>query len=174
MSYTPPLDFHFSNNTTPQATPVPNLAAFPTASGAARCRKSQFLTPLSWTERPTPTRVSWPKLPLKSYPSWYLLSALQCRLDCNPGYVAHKTPIITCVRGKYQPKVTGFDNSFNLRWHMSSIFSLLDIDLDINIFKFSISISIFHINILTRRRNKKKFFLQRFIGREVSRNTISP
>ena len=52
-----PLFLNF-DQTTPQATPVPNLAAFPTASGAARCRKSQFLTPLSWTERPTPTRVS--------------------------------------------------------------------------------------------------------------------
>jgi hypothetical protein len=58
--------------------------------------------------------------------------------------------------------------------HWSFQNSLIDIDLDINIFKFSLSILIFHINILTRRRNKKKFFLQRFIGREVSRNTISP
>ena len=32
------------------------------------------------------------------------LSALQCRLDCDPGYVAHKAPIVTCVNGQYQPQ----------------------------------------------------------------------
>ena len=31
-------------------------------------------------------------------------AALQCRLDCDPGYVAQKTPIITCVKGRYQPQ----------------------------------------------------------------------
>ena len=31
-------------------------------------------------------------------------SVLQCRLDCHPGYMAHKTPIITCVKGRYQPQ----------------------------------------------------------------------
>ena len=40
----------------------------------------------------------------KKYLSRCILSALQCRLDCNPGYVAHKTPIITCVKGQYQPQ----------------------------------------------------------------------
>ena len=35
---------------------------------------------------------------------WLPFSALQCRLDCNPGYVAHKAPIITCVNGQYQPQ----------------------------------------------------------------------
>ena len=34
----------------------------------------------------------------------HFLSALQCRLDCHAGYVAHKTPIITCVKGSYQPQ----------------------------------------------------------------------
>ena len=29
--------------------------------------------------------------------------ALQCRLECESGYIAHKTPIITCVNGEYQP-----------------------------------------------------------------------
>ena len=27
--------------------------------------------------------------------------ALQCRLECDPGYVAQKTPLITCVNGEY-------------------------------------------------------------------------
>ena len=31
----------------------------------------------------------------QSYP------ALQCRLECEPGYVAQRTPLITCVNGEY-------------------------------------------------------------------------
>ena len=27
--------------------------------------------------------------------------ALQCRLECEPGYVAQRTPLITCVNGEY-------------------------------------------------------------------------
>ena len=29
------------------------------------------------------------------------LSALQCRLECGPGYVANRKPLITCVNGEY-------------------------------------------------------------------------
>ena len=28
-------------------------------------------------------------------------SALQCRLECEPGYVAQHAPVITCVNGEY-------------------------------------------------------------------------
>ena len=31
--------------------------------------------------------------------------ALQCRLECKPGYVAQRKPLITCVNGEY---VQGF------------------------------------------------------------------
>ena len=85
----------------PQVPNARSQVSFPTVSGAVRCRKSPFLTAISWTE--SLTRVSWPKLSQK-YLSWSFLSALQCRLDCHPGYVAHKTPIITCVNGQYQPQ----------------------------------------------------------------------
>ena len=30
------------------------------------------------------------------------VSALQCRLECESGYVAQKTPLITCVKGEYE------------------------------------------------------------------------
>ena len=30
-----------------------------------------------------------------------MCSALQCRLECEPGYVAQRTPLITCVNGEY-------------------------------------------------------------------------
>ena len=30
-------------------------------------------------------------------------SALQCRLECESGYVAQRTPLITCVNGEYAP-----------------------------------------------------------------------
>ena len=33
----------------------------------------------------------------------YFFSALQCRLDCDPGYVSQRPPIITCVDGRYEP-----------------------------------------------------------------------
>ena len=31
----------------------------------------------------------------------HLFLALQCRLECEPGYVAQRTPLITCVNGEY-------------------------------------------------------------------------
>ena len=34
------------------------------------------------------------------HPIWYI-SALQCRLECEAGYVAQRTPLITCVNGEY-------------------------------------------------------------------------
>ena len=30
------------------------------------------------------------------------LLALQCRLECEPGYVAQRVPLITCVNGEYE------------------------------------------------------------------------
>ena len=30
-----------------------------------------------------------------------LSSALQCRLECRPGYISPRTPLITCVNGEY-------------------------------------------------------------------------
>ena len=33
--------------------------------------------------------------------SQMIISALQCRLECEAGYVAQRTPLITCVNGEY-------------------------------------------------------------------------
>ena len=49
------------------------------------------------------TLIQVSRPPKKIFQSNFL-SALQCRLDCHAGYVAHKTPIITCVKGSYQPQ----------------------------------------------------------------------
>ena len=35
--------------------------------------------------------------------------ALQCRLECEPGYVAQRVPVITCVNGEYEKRVSLFD-----------------------------------------------------------------
>ena len=32
-----------------------------------------------------------------------LSTALQCRLDCDAGYVSDRPPVVTCVDGKYEP-----------------------------------------------------------------------
>ena len=32
-----------------------------------------------------------------------LFSALQCRLHCDPGYVSHRAPVVTCAEGRYTP-----------------------------------------------------------------------
>ena len=56
------LFFNSIQTTMFQATPAPNQAAFPMATGAVRCRKSPFRTPQSWTEAPTPILVSRKKL----------------------------------------------------------------------------------------------------------------
>ena len=31
------------------------------------------------------------------------ISALQCRLECDSGYISQRTPLITCVNGEYEP-----------------------------------------------------------------------
>ena len=31
-------------------------------------------------------------------------SALQCHLECSPGYVSSISPVVTCVDGKYEPQ----------------------------------------------------------------------
>ena len=33
-----------------------------------------------------------------------LFAALECRLDCHPGYVSQWTPIVTCVDGRFEPR----------------------------------------------------------------------
>ena len=35
-------------------------------------------------------------------------SALQCRLECEPGYIAQRTPLVTCVDGEYEKGVIIF------------------------------------------------------------------
>ena len=52
------LFLNFHERATLQAALASHRAPFPTVSGAARCRKSPFLTPLSWTVTPIPTAVS--------------------------------------------------------------------------------------------------------------------
>ena len=32
-----------------------------------------------------------------------IFSALQCRLHCEPGYVSHRNPVVTCTDGSYEP-----------------------------------------------------------------------
>ena len=32
-----------------------------------------------------------------------IFSALQCRLHCEPGYVSHRDPVVTCTDGSYEP-----------------------------------------------------------------------
>ena len=38
---------------------------------------------------------------MQPYSSTLVNSALQCRLECESGYVAQRTPLITCVNGEY-------------------------------------------------------------------------
>ena len=39
---------------------------------------------------------------IANHPSTNKFSALQCRLECESGYVAQKTALITCVKGEYE------------------------------------------------------------------------
>ena len=87
--------------------------------------------------------------------------ALQCRLECEPGYVAQRTPLITCVNGEYakgchylQKLITNsvntiFPLSFNLPygrflwpkwmnfWKYSQTNAIFNPKYDIAIFWFS-------------------------------------
>ena len=63
------LFLKFNQTTIFQGTPVHNPAASPMAAGVAKRRKSQFLTPLSWTVRPTPILVSLNQSFVKVYPN---------------------------------------------------------------------------------------------------------
>ena len=38
---------------------------------------------------------------MQPYSTTLVNSALQCRLECESGYVAQRTPLITCVNGEY-------------------------------------------------------------------------
>ena len=40
-------------------------------------------------------------------------SALQCRLECDSGYSTARTPLITCVNGKYEKGCHNLHNSDN-------------------------------------------------------------
>ena len=109
-----PLFLNFVQTTTPQATPAPNLAAFPTVSGAARCRKSRFLTQLSWTVTPTPIRVSDLKLP-QSLP----LNDIFCQLFSAAQIVTlvmwlTRLPSSLVLMESINHK-PGFDKSLNLK-----------------------------------------------------------
>ena len=90
-----------------QAELVLFLVACPMAIGVVKCRRSPFLEHPSLMKTLSPTQVkkftfSWTigselfKLSLKIF-----ISALQCRLECEPGYIAQRKPIITCVNGVY-------------------------------------------------------------------------
>ena len=47
-------------------------------------------------------------------------SALQCRLECQPGYATHWTPLITCVHGKYEKRAS-------LYWEFPQVFNFSSI-----------------------------------------------
>ena len=99
-----------------QARPVHFPATCPMATGPVRCRRFQSLAPPSWTRKHSHIRVSlatniestkssyflaWKPEEGKSVIWSNLFPALQCRLECEPGYVAQRTPLITCVNGEY-------------------------------------------------------------------------
>ena len=76
------------------------------ATGLARCRRFRSSAPPSWMKMPSRTRVSMAKVFIFSSLESVnfikiLFPALQCRLECESGYVAQRTPLITCVNGEY-------------------------------------------------------------------------
>ena len=102
------------------------LAACPAATGPVKCRRfpstalpsqmrTHSLTQASFDTSDQLTEKKYNKKTNKfsscinsaftkkkrilNYKSLFL--ALQCRLECEPGYVAQRTPLITCVNGEY-------------------------------------------------------------------------
>ena len=85
------------------------LAACPMVIGLARPRRFQFTEPPSWKKMHSHTQVSlstFDRLQFHENQS----SALQCWLECEPGYVAQRVPLITCVDGHYAKGCHYFDN----------------------------------------------------------------
>ena len=93
------------------------LAVCLMVAGLARCRRFPSKAPPSWMKMHSHTPVSldtfdqhyicqptfWLLQPRiqKLLNSQHCFSALQCRLECDSGYVAQRTPLITCVYGEY-------------------------------------------------------------------------
>ena len=55
-------------------------------------------------------------------------SALQCRLECESGFVAQRTPLITCVNGEYAQGCHYLKTKFKFRGH-----SILEVLISQNI-----------------------------------------
>ena len=45
--------------------------------------------------------MCWADIIMSSCRAMKQFSALQCRLECESGFVAQRTPLITCVNGEY-------------------------------------------------------------------------
>ena len=93
------------------------LAACPMATGLARCRRFPSTAHPSWTKMRSHTQVSFWLLYtfldsrlFKLLCYFLIFSALQCWLECEPGYVAQRVPLITCVNGKYAKGCHYLDN----------------------------------------------------------------
>ena len=150
-----------------QARHVHSLAACPMAVGLVRCRRFPSMAPAYWTKGHGHTQVTWlqisSSLPvnfsLESSLMWNSIIwfnhslALQCRLECESGYVAQRTPLITCVNGEYAKGCHYLQKWLNL------IFLLLNIETGkrsqgITPFPLTISTSLastFHlITVITR------------------------
>ena len=77
--------------------------------GTVRCRRFPSTAPPSWMKMHSHTQVQVPDTFLTQPETQGMenrklikkIPALQCRLECDPGYVAQKTPLITCVNGEY-------------------------------------------------------------------------
>ena len=87
------------------------------ALGLAKPRRFQFTEPPSWKKMHSHTQVSlstFDRLQFHENQS----SALQCWLECEPGYVAQRVPLITCVDGNYAKGCHYFDNvvKFSQLW----------------------------------------------------------
>ena len=93
------------------------LAACPMAIGLARPRRFQFTEPPSWKKMHSHTQVSLPTFDRLQFHE-NQSSALQCWLECEPGYVAQRVPLITCVDGHYAKGCHYFDNvvKFSQLW----------------------------------------------------------
>ena len=84
--------------------------ACPMATGLVRCRRFPSMELPSWTKVHSRTQVTG----VFYHKSRYQLSALQCRLECQPGYVANRKPLITCVNGEYAKGAIICQNTNNI------------------------------------------------------------
>ena len=115
------------------------LAACPMATGLASGGKSRSMEPPFWKKVLSLTQVSFWIFDISRFLDFQnIFSALQCWLECDPGYVAQRVPLITCVDGQYAKGCHYFQKN-------CQIFSIMNLALLLGKFIYMVNVTFLQV-----------------------------